>query len=119
MGIHENWEEVRRGRNRGEKQSRRSIWTTRGHKVSIGVEDRATSFFFTEFPDGFEAKEMFDIFKEYGRVLEVVIPPKRDKRGKRYKFVRLKNVDDEKLMAIKLDSVMIKGRKLYTNVPKF
>ncbi|CAK8534832.1 unnamed protein product [Lathyrus sativus] len=62
---------------------------------------------------------MFDIFKQYGLVLEVVIHPKHDKWGKRCDYVRFKKVDDERLMEIKLDSIMVNGRKLYANVPKF
>ncbi|CAK8576317.1 unnamed protein product [Lathyrus sativus] len=61
---------------------------------------------------------MFEVFKQYGLVLEVAIPPKGDKCGKRFGFVRFKNVEDIRLLAIKLDIIMIRERKIYGNILK-
>ncbi|CAK8566570.1 unnamed protein product [Lathyrus sativus] len=83
------------------------------------VGSKIASFFFTEFPDDHEAREMFDIFKEYDLVLEVIIPSRRDKRGKIFGFVRFRNIEDSRMMAIKLDKIMINGRKIYANIPWF
>lgn len=53
---------------------------------------------------------MFDTFKEYGLVVEVYIPARRDKRGKRFRFVRFRKVVYKNMLAIKLDNILIQGR---------
>lgn len=57
--------------------------------------------------------------KELGEIVEVVIPSKRDRRGRRYGFVRFANMVDENMLAIKLDSVILDGRKMFANLPRF
>src|SRR4051812_12859635 len=59
-----------------------------GGKKSIGVwdienggrkrssEGEITSFFFTEFGDTWKAKDIFFELKEFGELVEVVIPPR-------------------------------------------
>lgn len=90
---------------------------TRGRKK--GNDGAVTSFFITEFGENGEAKDLFFELKEFGELDEVVIPPKRDRRGRIYGFARFLNVADEKYLAIKLDSVILKGRKLFANLPRF
>lgn len=53
-----------------------------------------TSFFFTNFPDNFGEVDMWKIFSRWVSVGEVFIPPKRDKFGKRFGFVRFKFVEN-------------------------
>lgn len=88
-----------------------------GRKRAINAE--VTSFFITEFGDEWRAKDLFFELKEIGEIDEVVIPPERNRRGKRYRFACFFNVVDEKLMAIKLDSIVLEGRKLFANLPRF
>lgn len=45
-----------------------------------------------------------------------MIQPKKDKRGKRYRFVRLKNVEDVRIIAVKLDNIILGNKKIYANV---
>lgn len=54
-----------------------------------------------------------------GEIDEVVISPRRDKRGRRFGFVRFMNVKDEDPLAIKLDNIVLEGRKIYVNLSKF
>lgn len=55
--------------------------------------DRArTTILFTEVLEHMRDKELYPVFKEHRDVDEVVIPPKRDKRGKKYDFVLFFNV---------------------------
>lgn len=54
-----------------------------------------------------------------GDIAEIVIPSKHNKFGKRFGFARLKNVEDERLMEVKLDNTIIDGRKIYANQPRF
>ncbi|CAK8566082.1 unnamed protein product [Lathyrus sativus] len=62
---------------------------------------------------------MADMFNKFGIVMGVFIPARRDKRGKQNNFVRFKKVQDERLMANKLDSIHIKGRKIFANIYRF
>lgn len=59
------------------------------------------------------------IYKDFIEIGEVVIPPRGDKRGKRFGFARLYNAKDEKMMETKLDNIIIGSRKIYENIPRF
>lgn len=74
---------------------------------------RTTTFFFTKIPDEFGSREMYALLKENGDIDEVTIPPKRDKRGKSFGFVRFFNVKDARVLAVKLDNIII-GSNKYT-----
>lgn len=76
-------------------------------------------FFFTELPDEYGAKDMYMLFKEFREIDEVIIPPKKDKRRKMFGFVRFFDIKDEKMMALKLDNIIIGSRKIHANIPKF
>nr|GEZ23354.1 nucleotide-binding alpha-beta plait domain-containing protein [Tanacetum cinerariifolium] len=52
----------------------------------------STSIFVTNFPDSFSAKDLFHSCKQYGHVVDLFIPLKRSKEGKRFSFVRFINV---------------------------
>lgn len=80
---------------------------------------RTVSFYFTEFPDNFKAEEMLSVFQKFGHVAEVVIPPKRDKQGRRFGFARFVDVRDPHFFATKLDNIIIGRRKMFVNIPKF
>lgn len=87
-----------------------------GRKRNDGAE--VTSFIITEFSDKWKARDLLIELKELGEIVDVVIPSKRDRRGRRYSFTRSINVEDEKLLAIKLDNVILEGRKLFANFPR-
>ncbi|XP_058739160.1 uncharacterized protein LOC131611050 [Vicia villosa] len=78
-----------------------------------------SSFYFSEIPDRSSAGDLFNLFSCVGETVEVVIPSKRNKFGKRFGFVRFKGVKDEKLLAIKLDNIIIDGKKIHVNQPRF
>lgn len=114
--VDRSWTEVRNKLNR-RCNNYGSYWVD-----SRGKEDQSdhiSIFFFTELPEEIGAKDLFEIFKEYGLVVVVMIPAKRDKKGRRYGFVRFRKYGDGRLLAIKLDNIFIKGRKLYANIPRF
>ncbi|GJR00458.1 nucleotide-binding alpha-beta plait domain-containing protein [Tanacetum coccineum] len=48
----------------------------------------STSVFITNFPESLSAKELFHSCKKYGHVVDMFIPTKRSKAGKRFGFVR-------------------------------
>ncbi|KAI5412726.1 hypothetical protein KIW84_057384 [Lathyrus oleraceus] len=91
----------------------------KGGGKDLGDTEEISYFFFTEFPKTYGAKNMAKIFKEYGIVIKVFIPARRDNRGKWYGFVRYIKVNDERLMVAKLDNIQIEGRKIFANVPRF
>lgn len=51
--------------------------------------------------------------------MEVVVPPKRNKFEKSFGFARFQEVGDERVFAVKLDNVLIDGRKIHVNLPRF
>lgn len=78
-----------------------------------------TSFYFTNFPENIREKELWSVFQQWGSVREVVIPPKRDKYGKRFGFVRYKGVEHPARMEGNLSTVWFGNLRLRVNVPKY
>nr|GFB61961.1 ChaC-like family protein [Tanacetum cinerariifolium] len=59
----------------------------------------STSVFVTNFPDQYSAKDLWNTCKQYGYVVDVFIPNRRSKSGKRFGFVRfIKIFDVERLV---------------------
>ncbi|XP_058765713.1 uncharacterized protein LOC131639233 [Vicia villosa] len=84
-----------------------------------GVGDMLTSIYFSNFPDRCKVMDLFKLFGCVGEVVEVVIPPKLNKFGKRFGFARFKEVEDGRMMAVRLDNILIGGNKIYANQPRF
>lgn len=82
-------------------------------------QTEATSFFFTSFPEWMGAREMWEVFRGYGKVDEVIIPPRRDVKGKRFGFVRFFEISDKWGFAKVLNTITIGDMKLAVNVPRF
>ncbi|XP_058742076.1 uncharacterized protein LOC131614521 [Vicia villosa] len=80
---------------------------------------KITSFFLCSFPESFRARDLYEVFSRFGAVNEVVIPAKRDVRGKRYGFVRFFDVKDSRLLGCKLDNIFLEDIKLQVNIPRF
>jgi hypothetical protein len=78
-----------------------------------------TTFFFTNFPERYGAKAIFNAFHNYGEVVEVVIPIKRDKGGRRFGFARFAEVGDTDNLVKELDKVVFGGVKISVNVSRF
>jgi hypothetical protein len=113
------WREVR-GRNRSRKplnHHKPDIATTRNFTKESSVS--TTTFFFTNFPDRYGAKAIFNSFHNYGEVMEVVIPIKRDKGGRRFGFARFAEVVDIYKLEKDLDNVVFGGGKISVNVSRF
>ncbi|CAI8606742.1 unnamed protein product [Vicia faba] len=51
--------------------------------------------------------------------MEVMILPKRNKFGKRFGFARFMEIEEERLFSVKLDNVIIDGKKIHANQPRF
>ncbi|MCI58511.1 RNA-binding protein 25-like, partial [Trifolium medium] len=62
---------------------------------------------------------MLNIFQHYGNIVEVVIPAKRDKGGRRFGFARFDQVKDVRRFGIELDNIIIGRDKIFVNPPRF
>jgi RNA recognition motif-containing protein len=79
----------------------------------------ATSFFVTNFPDEAKAADLWPKFAHYGRVGEVYIPEKRDKQGRRFGFVKYREVRDAKEHLQLLSNIWMGTYKLRVNLARF
>ncbi|XP_058746741.1 uncharacterized protein LOC131619687 [Vicia villosa] len=85
----------------------------------IREDECLVSIYFSEIQDRIRAKDVFELFGCHGNVVEVVIPPKPNNFGKRYGFARFTNVEDVRMLAVRLDNIVIDGKKMHANVPRF
>lgn len=108
------WQEVRR-KKKVNQQKRSDI--TRSH-LYFPKDAIRTTYFFTNFPEKFHAKQMLKAFLHYGDFDEVVIPAKRDKIRKRFDFARSVNVKEPERFAVKLDNIIIGREKIMVNMPR-
>lgn len=91
-----------------------------GTHYGVRTNDSSTSnFLINEFDDKWKARDLYNAYKDLWNIDEVIILEKRDRRGRRYTFVQIFNVKDERLMATKLDNVFLEGRKLFANLSRF
>ncbi|MCH81026.1 RNA-binding protein 25-like, partial [Trifolium medium] len=65
------------------------------------------------------AKAMFNAFYHYGDIMEVVIPAKRDKLGRRFGFARFDQVDEPRRLECELDNIIIGRDKISVNLSRF
>jgi RNA recognition motif-containing protein len=77
------------------------------------------SYFFTNFPDDVKAVDLWPRFAKFGWVGEVFIPAKVDKQGKRFGFVKFREVQDAKELLRMLSNIWIDSFKLRINLSKF
>lgn len=68
----------------------------------------STTFFFTNFPETYGLEDMWRVFLKCGRVVDVFIPPKTDRYGKKFGFVRFIDVQNPTSLEHKLDSLWLK-----------
>jgi hypothetical protein len=93
------------------------IATARGARHE--KHDNLTTYFFSDFPVSFGAKAMFNAFTYYGDIVEVVIPAKRDKGGRRFGFARFDRVRDVRQLEKELDTILIGRDKISVNLSRF
>ncbi|MCI18119.1 endonuclease/exonuclease/phosphatase family protein, partial [Trifolium medium] len=78
-----------------------------------------TSFFITNFPDDASTEVLWKLFVKYGRVGEVYIPKKLDIRGRRFGFVKFKEVKEVEMLSESLRDVWLGTYKLRVNRSRF
>ncbi|GKU94616.1 hypothetical protein SLEP1_g8080 [Rubroshorea leprosula] len=92
--------------------SRRQGYNRRFAEYGYWRKGQVESFFFYNFPESWDAKALWHHFQEYGKVADVFVPGKRDRRGKRFGFVRMEGVQDVKQVEEKLNRIWIGSYKL-------
>nr|GEY82666.1 nucleotide-binding alpha-beta plait domain-containing protein [Tanacetum cinerariifolium] len=83
------------------------------------VSKISTSIYVTNFPETFSANDLFHSCKVYGHVVDLFIPLKRSKDGKRFGFVRFINVFSVERLVSNLCIIWVDRFKLYANVAHF
>ncbi|MCH80387.1 endonuclease/exonuclease/phosphatase family protein [Trifolium medium] len=83
------------------------------------LDREATSFFFTNFPEESLAVDLWKLFAKFGRVGEVFIPKKLDKRGCRFGFVKFMEVKNVEELGRNLEEVWLGSFKLRVNLSRF
>ncbi|GJR27712.1 RNA-directed DNA polymerase, eukaryota [Tanacetum coccineum] len=77
------------------------------------------SVFVSNFPDGFTTKDLWKICNDYGTVVDVFIPNKRTKVGKRFAFVRFIKVNNLDRLIENLNTIWIGRFHLFANPVRF
>ncbi|GKV44390.1 hypothetical protein SLEP1_g51580 [Rubroshorea leprosula] len=108
---------VRGAAARDDSDSRRRQ-TYRRREVKDGFDNLVPgkAFFFYNFPETCCAKDLWYHFQRYGRMVDVYVPGRRDKWGKRYGFVRMTGVQSEQEMVRKLNDIWIGSYKVRVKV---
>ncbi|GKE09530.1 nucleotide-binding alpha-beta plait domain-containing protein [Tanacetum coccineum] len=83
------------------------------------TEDNSYTFFFTRFPDSWDEKALWDLFRMYSYVLDVYLAARRTKMGTRFGFARFFNVNDIASLEKKLKGITIGGVKIVINIAKY
>nr|GEZ12715.1 nucleotide-binding alpha-beta plait domain-containing protein [Tanacetum cinerariifolium] len=77
------------------------------------------SVFVTNFLDGYGAKDLWNTCKLYGHVVDVFIPDRRTKAGKRFGFMRFIKVLDINRLINNLCTVWVGRNKIHANLARF
>nr|GEW60390.1 hypothetical protein [Tanacetum cinerariifolium] len=83
------------------------------------VQKISTSVFVTNFPHGYGAKDLWNICKLYGHVVDVFIPVRRTKACKRFGFVRFIKILDIYRLINNLCTTWVERNKIHANVARF
>nr|GFB21929.1 nucleotide-binding alpha-beta plait domain-containing protein [Tanacetum cinerariifolium] len=83
------------------------------------VQKISTSVFVTNFPGGYCVRDLWNTCKLYGHVVDVFIPDRRTKVGKRFGFVRFIKVLDIDRVISNLSTVWVGRNKIHANVARF
>nr|GEV57284.1 RNA-directed DNA polymerase, eukaryota [Tanacetum cinerariifolium] len=82
------------------------------------VQKISMSVFVTNFPDGYGAKDLWNTCKLYGHVVNIFIPDRRTKVGKRFGFARFIKVFDIDRLINNLCTVWVGRNKIHANVER-
>ncbi|GJX29482.1 RNA-directed DNA polymerase, eukaryota [Tanacetum coccineum] len=116
------WHKVTRKKHRSVFQ-RLDFRGVRGSFPQRSKEDQGThiskSVFVTNFPENFESNDLWKICEGYGNVVDVYIPNRKSKAGKRFAFVRFIKVGDMDRLIGNLCTIWIGRFHLHANVVRY
>ncbi|GLT99078.1 hypothetical protein SLE2022_165430 [Rubroshorea leprosula] len=95
---------------------RRQVSRGQSHGVDNQFTRQVKTFFFYNFPEKREAADLWYDFAKYGKVVDVFVPRKRDKWGKRFGFVRMAGVQNEDQMEKRLNEIWIGYYKMRVKI---
>nr|GEY00804.1 RNA-directed DNA polymerase, eukaryota [Tanacetum cinerariifolium] len=79
----------------------------------------SNSVFVTNFPDHIRARDLWNVCNAYGSVIDVYIPLKISKSGKRFAFIRFIKVSNLERLIENLCTIWIGGYHLHANMVRF
>jgi hypothetical protein len=83
------------------------------------LDSTTTPFFFTNFPEEAKTSDLRKLFAEFGLVEEVFVPKKLDRWGKKFGFVKFKQVEDVEQLETCLKEVWLWDTRLKVNRARF
>ncbi|GKD16120.1 RNA-directed DNA polymerase, eukaryota, nucleotide-binding alpha-beta plait domain protein, partial [Tanacetum coccineum] len=83
------------------------------------VRSISKSIFITNFPDSTTSSELWKLCQSYGTVVDVFIPNRRSKAGKRFAFVRFIKVFNVERLVGNLCTLWIGRMHLQANLARF
>ncbi|GKD38067.1 RNA-directed DNA polymerase, eukaryota, partial [Tanacetum coccineum] len=93
------------------------------HSNHVSKEDLthniSKSVFVTNFPDHFTSRDLWNVCVDYGNVVDVFIPHKKLKAGKRFAFVRYIKVVNLECLIGNLCTIWIGRHHLHANAVRF
>ncbi|KAJ1379367.1 RNA-binding domain superfamily [Sesbania bispinosa] len=89
------------------------------NREGIRRRNTAVKYYFTNFPEGFGVQELWRIFARWGRVADIYIPQRRNKRGWRFGFVSFLDNHNASQMEWNLNNIWIGTYKLRANESRF
>ncbi|GKE90297.1 nucleotide-binding alpha-beta plait domain-containing protein [Tanacetum coccineum] len=126
QGSNEGWQEVKRKHRGSKRESPHEPPSHIPHPIHRNrprvsdfdkvMRDKATSFFFTNFPD---SSALWKMFSRYGKVVDVYIAFKRTKKNARFGFVRFFNKGDLEGFERRLKGIIIGDSNLIINRARF
>ncbi|GKA38216.1 nucleotide-binding alpha-beta plait domain-containing protein [Tanacetum coccineum] len=83
------------------------------------VQQVSQSVFVTNFPDHFSFRDLWRVCDDYGKVIDVFIPNKLSKAGKRYAFVRYIKIENIDRLVANLCTIWVGRLRLHANILRF
>ncbi|MCI24899.1 RNA-binding protein 25-like, partial [Trifolium medium] len=112
-------ERVERETERGTRGRSRGFSKQKHHGYIHRVDQDCISFFISNFPEDCSSEDLWEEFARFGRVADVFIPKKVDKWGRRFGFVKYKEVKEMEVLLSSLQDVWIGSFKLRVNKSRF
>ncbi|GJU90435.1 RNA-directed DNA polymerase, eukaryota, partial [Tanacetum coccineum] len=94
--------------------SMNSVRSKEDHVIGI-----SKSVFVTNFPDYFRSRDLWSLCEAYGKVVDVYIPNRKSKAGKRFAFVRFIRVDDMDRLISNLCTIWVGRLHLHANAVRY